>query len=394
MVAELAKELAVGGAVRPQSECTDLASTGGPGSISTMLVPLMMRAAGVPVAKVGVPGRPAGAVDSLANVPGYRWSSTAEEFDRAMSDCGFAHTAANEHWAPGDAALFRRRQMDGTQRVPALVVASLLSKKLAAGVRYPGFEVRAARHGNFGSTPDEVRRNALLLREVAACLGMHATVFITNANYPHQPWIGRGEAVAAVSMAIERHGGGGPGLLGSDSWSMAHLRSCEQMARRLVATSTRGNASQHAAHPAFHQTSAEGPLDISAVLTAHLIAHGATREGFEDRAAATVAATRKVLTAPKSGFVFYRIDRLRDYLVRANDLAARPQVPGWPQFADRAGALLHAPPGCRVMSGAPVLSLRWPSGVLLPESHELFDITDQPHASPSADESQLQETIG
>lgn len=393
LVAELAIELAVGGAVRPQSNCTDLASTGGPGSISTMLVPLMTRAAGVAVAKVGVPGRPAGAVDSLANVPGYRWSSTADEFDRAMSDCGFAHTAANEHWAPGDAVLFRQRQTDGTQSVPALVVASLLSKKFAAGVRYPGFEVRAARHGNFGSTPDEVRRNASLLREVAGCLDMHATVFITDANYPHQPWIGRGEAVAALSMTVERGGSGGPGVLGPDSWSTAHLRSCEQMARALVAASMQGEASHHAATSAFDEPSGEYILDVSAVLTAHLIAHGATREGLEDHAAATVAAAREVLTAPTSGFVHYRMDGIRDHLVRANNRVSGLKVPVWPPFADHAGAVLHVPPGCRVKSGAAVLSLRWPKGESFPDSHDLFDITDQPHAHRSADGSQLQETI-
>ena len=77
LVASLAVALTAGGARRELADCTDLASTGGPGSISTMLVPLMARASGVPVAKVGVPGRPAGAVDVLSNVPGYRWSSTA-----------------------------------------------------------------------------------------------------------------------------------------------------------------------------------------------------------------------------------------------------------------------------------------------------------------------------
>lgn len=401
LVADLAIELAAGGAVRPQSDCTDLASTGGPGSISTMLVPLLTRAAGLPVAKVGVPGRPAGAVDALANVPGYRWSSTAEEFEAAMGDCGFAHTAANIHWAPGDAALFRRRQIDGTQRIPALVVASLLSKKLSAGVRFPGFEVRAARHGNFGSTMAEVRRNSSLLCDVARRLGMQATVFVTAAEIPHQPWIGRGEAIAALSKACGRDASGqsghdGEDALDVDDWGTVHVRTCAQMARALVAT-VRGRPARHveaAGQGTLDQTDAGGTRDISETLTAHLSAHGAAREGLEAVADATVSATREVLSAPRAGFVSYRMDRIRDHLVRMNAPASVRPAPGEHPFADRAGAVLHVLPGAWVKSGTPIASLRWPNGVLVPDAGDLFDITHQPPSLQFRDTTQLQETIG
>ncbi len=402
LVADLAIELTAGGAVRPLSDCTDLASTGGPGSISTMLVPLMTRAAGLPVAKVGVPGRPAGAVDALANVPGYRWSSTAEEFERAMGDCGFAHTAANIHWAPGDAALFQRRQVDGTQRIPALVVASLLSKKLSAGVRYPGFEVRAARHGNFGSTLAEVRRNSTLLCEVAERLGMHATVFVTAAELPHQPWIGRGEALAALSMACGGNASGQSGHDGADAldvdgWSTVHLRTCEQMASALVARVRVGDPARRveaAGKPTLDQRDAERMRNISKTLTTHLSAHGAAREGLEAIADATVSAAREVLTAPRAGFVSYRIDRMRDHLVRVNAPASVPPAPGGQPFADRAGAVLHVLPGASVKSGTPIVSLRWPNGVLVPDARDLFEITHQPPTLRFGDATQLQETVG
>lgn len=400
LVADLARALTAGGTQRELADCTDLASTGGPGSISTMLVPLMARASGVPVAKVGVPGRPAGAVDVLANVPGYRWSSTAEEFDDAMRRSGFAHTAANECWAPGDAALFRRRQAEGTQGVAALVVASLLAKKLAAGVRYPGFEVRAARHGNFGSTRDEVRRNAAVLCEVAGRLGMRATVFVTDAERPHQPWIGRGEALVALSIACARDGQPGgvdlnPEPLVADSWLTEHFDSCAQMSDALVKVSshveTAAEASGDRAAPT--REVAGGGRDVTGALSEHLLAHGSAWERFDERAASALIAPRETVGAQESGFVRYRMERIRDHLIGANMRGAGPASPEMP-FPDRAGVLLHIPATTQVEPGDAVLSLRWPSELAPPDPSDLFEVTDIPSTPPSKTGGQLQEIIG
>lgn len=400
LVADLAVALTAGGAQRELGDCTDLASTGGPGSISTMLVPLMARASGVPVAKVGVPGRPAGAVDVLANVPGYRWSSTAGEFDDAMRRSGFAHTTANECWAPGDASLFRRRQTDGTQGVAALVVASLLAKKLAAGVRYPGFEVRAARHGNFGSTRDEVRRNAALLCEVAGRLGMRATVFVTDDEYPHQPWIGRGEALIALGIACagDRWPGGvdlNPERSATDAWLAEHVDSCEQMAEALVKVSSRldigGGAGAGRVAPT-REAPGSG-RDVAGALSEHLLAHGSAWERFDEQARSALAAPRETVRAQAGGFVRYRMEGIRDHLVAANTRGAGPGGPEAP-FPDRAGVLLHVPAATRVRPGDTVLSLRWPSESAQPDASDLFEVTDIPPTQPSQAGGQLQEIIG
>lgn len=399
LIADLAMALTAGGALRELADCTDLASTGGPGSISTMLVPLMARASGLRVAKVGVPGRPAGAVDVLANVPGYRWSSTEKEFDDAMRRSGFAHTAANECWAPGDAVLFRRRQAEGTQGVPALVVASLLAKKLAAGVRYPGFEVRAARHGSFGSTPDEVRRNGAILCEVAERLGMRATVFVTNAEYPHQPWIGRGEALVALGIACARSGWPGGADLDlegvADAWLAEHVDTCAQMAVALVKVSssvaTREGSSVDRAD-LMRETAGLGG-HLTGVLSEHLQAHGSAWETFDARFMSVLAARREPVRAQEGGFVRYRIERIRDHIVNANARGAEPINPGTP-FPDRAGVLLHVPTATPVAPGDVVLSLRWPSELAPPDASELFEITDFPSTSRYQDGGQLREVIG
>ena len=58
ILAASGERLSVDGAV-----VADVASTGGPASLSTLLTPLFLRAAGAIVPKLGVPGRPAGSID-------------------------------------------------------------------------------------------------------------------------------------------------------------------------------------------------------------------------------------------------------------------------------------------------------------------------------------------
>ena len=124
------------------------ASTGGPASLSTLLCPLYLRDLGFVVPKLGVPGRPAGGIDVLAQVPGYQVELDATEIFRVLDRCGYAHFLAGPEFAPLDAALFRYRQKAGAQNVTALAVASILPDRLrpepggAQASRGPAWEFR------------------------------------------------------------------------------------------------------------------------------------------------------------------------------------------------------------------------------------------------------------
>ena len=136
--------------VLPEGRTTaDVASTGGPASLSTLLCPLYLRDLGFVVPKLGVPGRPAGGIDVLAQVPGYQVELDATEMFRVLDRCGYAHFLAGPEFAPLDAALFRYRQKAGAQNVTALAVASILAKKIACGLNLAGLDVRVAPHGEF-----------------------------------------------------------------------------------------------------------------------------------------------------------------------------------------------------------------------------------------------------
>lgn len=90
-VACLAERLASSGAtISPRTTPTaDLASTGGPTSLSTILCPPMLASAGWEVPKLGVPGRPAGGIDVLGSVEGYQVALASKEATRVLDACGF-----------------------------------------------------------------------------------------------------------------------------------------------------------------------------------------------------------------------------------------------------------------------------------------------------------------
>lgn len=98
----------------------DVASTGGPSSLSTLLAPLFLREGGAIVPKLGVPGRPAGGIDCLAQIPGYHSTLTPEEVEAVLASGGYAHFLAAGEMAPLDGRMFRLRQDCGAQAVPTL----------------------------------------------------------------------------------------------------------------------------------------------------------------------------------------------------------------------------------------------------------------------------------
>ncbi|WLA83234.1 hypothetical protein [Bradyrhizobium elkanii] len=86
----LAEVLARSGSILSQAGriTADLASTGAPTSLSTLLCPLYLCGFGIAVPKLGVPGRPAGGIDVLAQIPGYRYRLDPREVHAIIDRCG------------------------------------------------------------------------------------------------------------------------------------------------------------------------------------------------------------------------------------------------------------------------------------------------------------------
>jgi len=329
-IAELTQVLADSGSTlpRPRSHATDVASTGSPGSLTTVLAPLFCAAAGWQVRKITVPGRPAGSVDAFSIIDGYCADIDLGAAEVVLARSRYVQLLAGTRWTPLDARLFARRQTRGAQGVEPLVIASILAKKLAAGLNCFALDVRAAPYGNFGSNRAEASERADRLISVAELVGIRAVCSVSDALSVAQPYIGRGEALLALDLILS-----GATL---DDWLGGHAVACQHLARL---------ATEDASIPPAQVT-----LDT-------LLSHLATQGAAEDAWARTLNRIRGEpafdIVAPAEGRVAVDMVAVRDAITSAQ--RASP-------FTDPVGVVLRQRPGALVERGDILATVRVANG--------------------------------
>jgi pyrimidine-nucleoside phosphorylase len=303
-----------------------------------LLCPLQLRSRGLIVPKLGVTGRPAGGVDVLQTIPGFRPTLEVQDTESMLRRFGYIHLLADDRWAPLDAELFVYRQRTGAQGIPALVIASILAKKLAAGTVGAGLEIRVAPHGNFGGDLYEARANAHRYNAVARLLDLQPVCMLTDATRPYQPYIGRGEALLAIAEVLAGR---------EDQWLAAHVRLCRRMSDAVAEVMG---------------IDITVPSELTAIREAHyalLEAHETDASAFDRRVELTRGAHRTVGRADRAGVARYDLGRLRELLVDRQ--RADPTV-GCGAPPDPAGVVLGAPAGAVLEVGEPLISVRVPNG--------------------------------
>lgn len=173
----------------------DKHSTGGIGDkISLVLAPLVA-ACGVAVPMISGRGLglTGGTLDKLEAIPGYRVNLTEEEFMRVVGACGCSIVGASDRIAPADRKIYALRDVTGTVPSIPLIVASILSKKMAAGLEGIVFDVKWGK-GAFMKTKQNAKNLAKTLVEVSNLSNLRSSALITDMNQP----LGR-----AVGNALE-----------------------------------------------------------------------------------------------------------------------------------------------------------------------------------------------
>ena len=163
----------------------DKHSTGGVGDkVSIVLAPLAA-ACGlkVPMMAGRGLGHSGGTIDKLEAIPGYRASLSPEEFKRVLSDVGCVIVGQSEKIAPADKKLYALRDVTATVECIPLIVASILSKKLAEGTGALVMDVKVG-SGAFMKTKDQARKLGKALVQVARKMGLPCRVLITDMNQP------------------------------------------------------------------------------------------------------------------------------------------------------------------------------------------------------------------
>lgn len=163
----------------------DKHSTGGIGdTVSLILAPLLAAAgAYVPMISGRGLGHTGGTLDKLEAIPGLSVQQSEDDFRRITREAGCAIVAASGDLAPADRRLYAIRDESGTVESIDLITASILSKKLAAGLDALVLDVKAGA-GAFLKSPDQARDLAEALVTTANGAGCRTSAFITDMDQP------------------------------------------------------------------------------------------------------------------------------------------------------------------------------------------------------------------
>ncbi len=161
----------------------DKHSTGGVGDkVSLMLAPIVAACGGVvPMISGRGLGHTGGTLDKMQSLAGYNVMPSRALLTRALREAGCAIVGASARVAPADRRLYAIRDVTATVESVPLITASILSKKLAAGLQFLVMDVKAG-NGAFCATTDAARELAHSIVEVAAGAGLPTRALITDMN--------------------------------------------------------------------------------------------------------------------------------------------------------------------------------------------------------------------
>ncbi|KAF0677228.1 thymidine phosphorylase [Profundibacterium mesophilum] len=181
----------------------DKHSTGGVGDPVSLLLAPALAACGafVPMISGRGLGHTGGTLDKLEAIPGLRSEMDEAGFRAAVAQAGCAIVAASDDLAPADRRLYAVRDMTATVDHVDLITASILSKKLAAGLGGLVLDVKLG-SGAFMKTAGEALALAEALVEAARGAGCPAAALVTDMNQPLAPCVGNAVEVAAVMEVL------------------------------------------------------------------------------------------------------------------------------------------------------------------------------------------------
>ncbi len=163
----------------------DKHSTGGIGDVTSLLLAPALAACGayVPMISGRGLGHTGGTLDKLEAIPGFHVDQPPDAFARIVREVGCAIVSAGPDLAPADRRLYAVRDVTGTVESIDLITASILSKKLAAGLQALVLDVKVG-SGAFMKTMADARALARSLVGTANGAGCKAAALITDMSQP------------------------------------------------------------------------------------------------------------------------------------------------------------------------------------------------------------------
>jgi len=349
----------------------DKHSTGGVGDKTSFLVAPLAAACGVAVPMISgrALGHTGGTLDKLESIPGYRVALSLAEIEAVLKSCGCSIVGQTPQLVPADRVLYALRDRTGTVENPGLICASILSKKLAAGLDALVLDVKTG-SGSFLRTAKDCAFLAALMVATAESAGTRTVALLTDMGQP----LGRAAGNwIEIAEAVEL-------LRGKQPAGSEDLRELS-----LVLAGWMIHLGGKAASPTAGYRLAEAALADGSALAVFLKmvdAHGGDVRVFDDPAFHKPGAT-KVVEAWESGYVAEMDTTALGWAVQrtgaGREKAGEPGVPddtsspaGLEPVDPHAGILFHARRGARVERGQPLATVYATAVLQLTEPVELI----------------------
>ena len=169
----------------------DKHSSGGVGDSTTFIVAPIFAALGYKCAKASGRGlgHTGGTLDKLESIPGFNINLDADQFVKQIDDIGLAVISQSKQMCPADKKLYTLRDVTETVDNVGLIASSIMSKKLASGVKNIVLDVKCGR-GAFMKDLDAAKALAKEMVKIGKRAEKNVVAVVTNMNYPLDEFIG------------------------------------------------------------------------------------------------------------------------------------------------------------------------------------------------------------
>jgi pyrimidine-nucleoside phosphorylase len=184
----------------------DKHSTGGIGDKTTLILAPLLASCGIAYPTIAGRGlaHTGGTIDKFEAIPGFKCFLPLKRFEELVNTVGLAFIGQTAELCPADKKIYALRDVTATVESIPLIVASIMSKKLAEGIDAILFDVKTG-SGAFMKTEKEAEELSKALVSTAKAAGKFATAMITDMSEPLGHAVGNANEVNEC-MAFLRQG--------------------------------------------------------------------------------------------------------------------------------------------------------------------------------------------
>lgn len=339
-------------------KCVDKHSTGGVGDKTSFLIAPLAAACGVAVPMISgrALGHTGGTLDKLESIPGFRVDLSLEGFENVLALCGVSIVSQTPRLVPADRVLYALRDRTATVENPGLICASILSKKLAAGLDALVLDVKTG-SGAFLCKQEDSEYLAALMVATAEAANTRTVALLTDMGQPLGSAAGNWIEVAECLELLR-------GRRPQESEDLRELS--------LVLAGWMIHLGEQAATPREGYARAEAALNDGSALkkfVAMVEAQRGDASVFDDPMAFHEPGATEVVPAGKSGFIAEMDTTALGWAVQrtgaGREHAGEPVDP-------HAGIIFHARRGTRVEVSQPLATVYASNAEMLREPIEIL----------------------